>query len=180
MNWYELKWAEVKSSLKSEMNCTEPNATELNWLWIEKERQATKRRDANTSARLIQSGHTFLQIILLIIPERSIAALNQTELWVHSLCLWPSNTAALCDSRRERLLTSSIFPLFHPLCSLRCMPLHLSQSIWLYSRLFSLILSNFNFLLLWLLIFPYLIWTKNTAALDYLSPAFHMQYSAVT
>lgn len=36
---------------------------------------------------LIQSGHTFLQIILLIIPERSIAALNQAELWARSLCL---------------------------------------------------------------------------------------------
>lgn len=85
------------------MNWTALNATELNWT----ERE-WRGRAANTSILLIQSGHTFLQIILLIIPQRSIAALNQTELWVHSLCLWLSNPARLCDSHREHNLTPSI------------------------------------------------------------------------
>lgn len=98
------------------------NAAELNWLWIEKENEKEQSRcAANTCIPLIQSGHTFLQIILLIIPERSIAALNQTELWVHSLCLWQSNTAGLCDSQREHHLTPSTPPppLLNP-------PVHLS------------------------------------------------------
>lgn len=116
--WVDLYWTEltnlnssdVKCSLKSEMNWTELNATELNWTDFElrKNEKARPMHAANTSIILIQSGHIFLQIILLIISKRSIAALNQSELWVHSLCLWQSNTARLCDSQREHHLTPSI------------------------------------------------------------------------
>ena len=73
------------------MNWTEPNATGLNWLWIEEETEERLRRAANTSILLTQSGHTFRKITLLIIREHSIAALNQNELWVHRLGLCPSH-----------------------------------------------------------------------------------------
>lgn len=82
----------------NKVDTAEYNRTGLNWLWTGENEWRT-RRAANASVPLIQSGHTFLQIILLIIPERSIAALNQAELWVRSLCLWHRNTSRLRDSR---------------------------------------------------------------------------------
>lgn len=103
------------------------NATQPNWSDFElrKNENLRPKHDANTSVILIQSGHIFLQIILLIIPEHSIAALNQPELWVRSLCLRQSNTARLCDSQREHHLTPSISSRspFHPLCFLHCVPM---------------------------------------------------------
>lgn len=56
------------------MDKAEREATELSRLQIEKENEKWARRAANTGIPVIQSGHTFLQIILLIIPEHSIAA----------------------------------------------------------------------------------------------------------
>lgn len=106
---------------------TQQNRTELTLNWRGEENEERTRRAANTSILLIQSGHTLLRIILLIIPERSIAALNQTELWVHSLRLWPSNTARLCDSQREHHLTASILS---PSLSL-FQPAPLSSSLFL-------------------------------------------------
>lgn len=58
---------------------TECSTAEMNGLQMEKNVERA-RRATNTGIPLIQSGHTFLQVIQLIIPEHSIAALNQTEL----------------------------------------------------------------------------------------------------
>lgn len=102
------------------LDSTECNRGALKRLWFEEQNE----RDAllHTTILLIQSGHTFLQIILLIILTRSITALNQTELWVHSLCLCLSISAGLCDSHREHNLTPVILSLsfLHPLFSTSC------------------------------------------------------------
>lgn len=105
------------------MNWAELNLKELRGTGSElrKSEKVRPMPAANTSIILIQSSHIFLQIILLIISERSIAALNQPELWVHSLCLWHSNSARLYDSQREHRLTPYIFSvcfiLFVSLCA---------------------------------------------------------------
>lgn len=74
--------------------------------FVLREDEEEPRRAAHTTVLLIQSGHTFLQIILLIIPAHSIAALNQAELWVHSFCQRLDDTARSCDSQREHHLTT--------------------------------------------------------------------------
>lgn len=56
------------------MDKAERETTELNRLQIEKENEKWARRAANAGIPVIQSGHTFLHITLLIIPEHSIAA----------------------------------------------------------------------------------------------------------
>lgn len=65
--------------------------------------------------------------MLLIIPERSIAALNQAELWVCSLCLWLSSSARLCDSQRE-----------HHLCLSSSLSLMLCALVFLFYSIFFL------------------------------------------
>lgn len=96
---------------------------------------------------LIQSGHTFLQIILIIIPQCCITALNQTELWVRSrggsdwrtppgcvtgteniislpVCLsfilFVSNITWSCVSPRQSDFTSKTFPLSLSLVLIFC------------------------------------------------------------
>lgn len=142
MIWTQLNWGtDVKCSLTSEMNWTELNATELKWLWIEKENE--KKRPETCCKHWyptypvwshLPANYTAYYPWALYRSPKSDWIMGAQPLPAtehHCRAVWqPERTSSYSFH-----ILSLVVSLFHPLCFLCRVPVRLSHSVWLKSAL---------------------------------------------